>query len=140
MAASMVDAINNTTSEALDKVIPTIEMPYETLNRRRCRLSWSQTPGMPPAPDQDSSDPETPLDSPPATSITHISIQKTSPRKKRIVLNAADHLVLMRLCGEHRQDYQHSNIMKFWELIADLFETDTGKLTSIINTHYSLYL
>jgi hypothetical protein len=33
MAASMVDAINDTTSEALDKVIPTIEMPYETLDR-----------------------------------------------------------------------------------------------------------
>jgi hypothetical protein len=29
----MVDAINDTTSEALDEVIPTIEMPYETLDR-----------------------------------------------------------------------------------------------------------
>jgi hypothetical protein len=31
-AASIVDAINDTTSEVLNKVIPTIEMPYEMLN------------------------------------------------------------------------------------------------------------
>lgn len=103
MAASMVDAINNTTSKVPDEVIPTIEMPIETLARCRRRLSWSQTPGMPPVPDQDSPEPETPLDLAPAASITHIRGRKTSPRKKRIVLNAANHLVLMRLCGEHRQ-------------------------------------
>ena len=106
MAASMVDAINDTTSEALDEVIPTIEMPYETLDRRRRRLSWSQTPGMPPAPDQDSLELGTPPDSIPAAPATCIRMRKASPRKKRIVLNAADYLVLMRLCREHRQDYR----------------------------------
>jgi hypothetical protein len=102
MATSMVDTINDTTSEVLDEVIPTIEMPIEALDRQRRRLSWSQTPGMPPAPDQDSLEPGTLLDSTPAASATYIRMRKTSPRKKRIVLNAADHLVLMRLCGEHR--------------------------------------
>jgi hypothetical protein len=33
MATSMVDTINNTTSEVLDEVIPTIEMPIEALDR-----------------------------------------------------------------------------------------------------------
>jgi hypothetical protein len=113
MAASIVDAINDTTSEVPDEVIPTIEMPIETLDRCRRCLLWSQTPGMPPAPDQDSPEPETLLDSTPAASTTHIRRQRTSPRKKRIVLNAADHLVLIRLCGEHRQDHRQGNIMKF---------------------------
>ena len=101
MAASVVDTINDTISEVVDEVIPTIEMPIEALDRQRRCLSWSQTPGMPPAPDQDSPEPETP----PAASATYICIRKTSPRKKQIVLNATDHLVLIRLCGEHRQDY-----------------------------------
>jgi len=52
MATSMVDTI-------LDEVIPIIEMPTETPDRWRRRLSWSQTPGMPPAPDQDSPEPGT---------------------------------------------------------------------------------
>jgi hypothetical protein len=102
MATSMVGTINDTTSKVLNEVIPTIEMPIETLDGLRRRLSWSQTPGMPPAPDQDSPEPGTPPDSTPAASATYIRMQKSSPRKKRIVLNAADHLVLMRLCREHR--------------------------------------
>ena len=137
MATSMVDTNDDTASELLDEVIPTIEMPTETLDRWRRRLSWSQTPGMPPAPDQDSPEPGTLPDSTPAAPPTRVRTRKASPRKKRIVLNAADHLVLMRLCGEHRQDYRQGNIMKFWDLIADLFETDTGKLcTTIITIHY----
>ena len=105
MATSMADAIDDTASEQLDKAIPTIEMPTETLDRWRRRFSWSQTPGMPSALDEDSPEPGTPLDSTPADPTTHIRVRKTSPRKKRIVLNAVDHLVLIRLCGEHRQDY-----------------------------------
>ena len=49
MASSMVDTSDDTASELLDEVIPTIEMPAETLDRWRHRLSWSQTPEMPPA-------------------------------------------------------------------------------------------
>jgi hypothetical protein len=137
MVTSMVDTSDDTASELLDEVIPTIEMPTETPDRWRRRLSWSQTPGMPLAPDEDSLELGTPPDSTPAAPATHIRMQKASPRKKRIVLNAADHLVLMRLCGEYRQDYRQGNIMKFWDLIADLFETDTGKLyTTIITIYY----
>jgi hypothetical protein len=137
MATSKVNTIDDTASELLDEVIPTIEMPIKTLDHQRRRLSWSQTPGMPPAPDEDSPEPGTPPNSTPTAHATHIRTQKTSPRKKRIVLNATDHLVLMRLCGEHRQDHRQGNIMKFWDLIADLFETDTGMLyTTIITTYY----
>jgi hypothetical protein len=137
MATSMADAIDDTASEQLDKAIPTIEMPTETLDRWRRRFSWSQTPGMPSAPDEDSPEPGTLLDSTPADPTTHIRVRKTSLRKKRIVLNAVDHLVLMRLCGEHRQDYRQGNIMKFWDLITDLFETDTSKIyTTIITIYY----
>jgi hypothetical protein len=118
MAASMIDTVP-------DEVIPTIEMPSETPDRWRRRLSWSQTPGMPPALDQDSPEPGTLLNSTPTALATNIRIRKTSPRKKQIVLNTADHLVLIRLCGEHRQDYQQGNIIKFWDLITDLFKTDT---------------
>jgi hypothetical protein len=102
MATSMADAIDDTASELLDEVIPTIEMPTETPDHWRRRLSWSQTPRMPSAPDEDSPEPGTPLDSTPAAPTTHIRVRRTSARKKRIVLNAADHLVLMRLCREHR--------------------------------------
>jgi hypothetical protein len=129
MAASMIDTVP-------DEVIPTIEMPSETLDRWRRRLSWSQTPRMPPALDQDSPEPGTPLNSTPAALATNIRIRKTSLRKKRIVLNAADHLVLIRLCREHRQDYRQGNIMKFWDLIIDLFKTDTSKLYTITITTY----
>jgi hypothetical protein len=38
IAALMVDAIDDTTSEVLDEVIPTIEMLIETLDRLRRRL------------------------------------------------------------------------------------------------------
>ena len=137
----MADTLNDTTSEVLDEVIPTIEMPIKALDRQRRRLSQSQTPGMPPAPDWDSPEPGTLLDSTPAAFATYIRIRKTSPRKKRIVLNAADYLVLIRLCGEHRQDYRQGNIIKFQDLITDLFKTDTSKLyTTIINAHCLLYL
>jgi hypothetical protein len=109
----MVDTLDDAASELLNEVIPTIEMPTESPDRWRRRLSWSQTPGMPPAPDQDSPEPGTPLDSTPAAPATNIRMRKTLPRKRRIVLNATDHLVLIRLCGEHRQDYRQGNIMKF---------------------------
>ena len=39
MATSMVDTIDDTASELLDEVIPTIEMPIETLDHSRRRLS-----------------------------------------------------------------------------------------------------
>jgi hypothetical protein len=39
IAASMVDAIDDTTSEVLDKVILTIKMLIKTLDRLRRRLS-----------------------------------------------------------------------------------------------------
>jgi hypothetical protein len=106
MATLMIDTVP-------DEVIPTIEMPSETPDHWRRRLSWSQTPRMPPALDQDSPEPGTLLNSTPAALATNIRIRKASLRKKRIVLNAADHLVLIRLCGEHRQDYRQGNIMKF---------------------------
>jgi hypothetical protein len=130
MATLMIDTVP-------DEVIPTIEMPSETPDHWRRRLSWSQTPRMPPALDQDSPEPGTLLNSTPAALATNIRIRKASLRKKRIVLNAADHLVLIRLCGEHRQDYRQGNIMKFWDLITDLFKTDTSKLyTTTITTYY----
>jgi hypothetical protein len=136
MAASMIDTVDSPASALPDEVIPTIEMPTETPDRWRRRLSWSQTPGMPLAPDQDSPEPGTLFNSTPAAPATNIRMRKTSPRKKRIVLNAADHLVLMRLCGEHRQDYRQGNIMRFWDLITDLFETDTSKLYTTTTTTY----
>jgi hypothetical protein len=105
MAASMIDTVDSPASALLDEVIPTIEMPTETPDRWRRRLLWSQTPRMPLAPDQDSPEPGTLFNSTPAAPATNICIQKTSLCKKRIVLNAVDYLVLIRLCGEHRQDY-----------------------------------
>jgi hypothetical protein len=41
IAPSMVDTINDTASEALDEVIPTIEMSIKAPGRQRRRLSWS---------------------------------------------------------------------------------------------------
>jgi hypothetical protein len=98
----MIDTVDSPVSALPDEVIPTIEMPTETLDRWRRRLSWSQTPRMPLAPDQDSLEPGTLFNSTPAAPATNIRIRKTLLRKKRIVLNAIDHLVLIRLCGKHR--------------------------------------
>jgi hypothetical protein len=47
MAALIIDTVDSPASALLDEVILTIEMPTETLDRWRCRLSWSQMPRMP---------------------------------------------------------------------------------------------
>ena len=41
MAASMIDTVDSPASALPDEVIPTIEMPTETPDRWRRRLSWS---------------------------------------------------------------------------------------------------
>lgn len=89
------------------------------------------TPGMPIAPNVDSPTPESSpkpaRDSSLEESNTQTPTQKPSTRKKKqVVLNDSDCLVLMRLCGEHRLDYRLSNITHFWNLIAQLFEANTG--------------
>ena len=122
-----------------DNVIPSIEVPIEMQTRPQARhVSWSPTPGMPEAPDSDSPTPqlepstrssadiEPRSSTAPTASATKNYAKRASKKQKRVVLTTADHLVLMRLCGEHRPDYRQGNITNFWDLIEALFEEDTG--------------